>query len=95
VRDRDVAYWHMALPKWLRKSRRYLFDFVTKRNQLAGHVMSGHANLDPDQARRHVHESCGNPVPSNFFTQNDCALLIQVNHMQRVLAGIDPNGADG
>src|SRR5215469_2594083 len=66
----------VALPKWLRKSRRYLFDFVTKRNQLAGHVMSGHASLDPDQARRHVHQSCGNPVPRNFLTQNDRTLLI-------------------
>jgi hypothetical protein len=57
--------------------------------------MSGHASLDPDQARRHVHEPSGNPVPSNLFTQNDRALLIQANHMQRVFAGIDPNGADG
>jgi hypothetical protein len=57
--------------------------------------VSGHARFDPDQARRHVYQSCRNPAPSDFHTQNNRTLLIQANHMQGVLASIDPNGADG
>ena len=67
---------------------------MTKRKQIPGHVVSGHASFDPDEAWRCVHKTCGNSVPGNFLTQNDRAFLIQANHMQRVLAGIDTNCAD-
>jgi hypothetical protein len=47
----------VALPKRLRKSRRYLFDHVTECNQFTGHVVRGHARLDSDQAWPYVHKS--------------------------------------
>jgi len=85
----------VALSKRLGISRRHLLDLVAERNQLAGHVVSGHAGFDPDEASRHIHESCGNPTPRDFFAQDDGALLIQANHMQHVLAGIDPDRVGG
>jgi hypothetical protein len=33
------------------------------------------------------------PIPRDFFAQNVRALLIQANHVQRVLTSIDPNSA--
>ena len=49
--------------------------------------------FDADEARRHIHKSCANPGPRDLFAQYDRAILIQANHMQRVLAGIDTNSA--
>jgi hypothetical protein len=46
------------------------------------------------QAWRHVHKPCGNSAPRDFFAQNDCALLIQSNQVQRVLTSIDTNRVD-
>src|SRR4029453_3317020 len=43
----------------------------------------------------HDYKSCGDPATSDLFPQNDCTLLIQANHIQRVFAGIDANRADG
>ena len=83
----------VALPKRFGISRRHLFDFVAKRKQIPGHVVSSHAGFDPDEAWRYVHKACGNSVPGDFLTQNDRAFLIQANHVQRVLAGIDPDCA--
>ena len=85
----------MALPEWFRVSRRYLLYVVTKSSQLAGNIVRCHAGFDADHALRHVYKSCGDPAASDLFPQNDCTLLIQANHMQRVLAGIDANRADG
>src|SRR6516162_581844 len=84
----------VALSKRLGISWRYLFDLVTKRNQLPSHVVRGHAGFDPDQAWLNVHKSCSNPVPRDLFAQNNGASLIQANHVQCVLAGIDPDRAN-
>ena len=73
----------VALPKRPGISRRHLFDLVTERKQLPGHVVRGHAGFDPDQAWQHVHKSCGNAAAGHLFAQNDRALLIQANHVQR------------
>jgi hypothetical protein len=56
--------------------------------------VSGHASFDPDEAWRYVYKTCGNLILGNFLTQNDRAFLIQANHMQRVLAGIDTDCAE-
>jgi hypothetical protein len=42
-----------------------------------------------------IHKSCGDTAPRDFFAHDDHTILIQANHMQSVLAGIDPNGMDG
>ena len=49
--EAGMATHYMArelVAKRLRKSRRYLFDHVTKCNQFTGHVVSGHAGFNPD-----------------------------------------------
>ena len=57
----------VALPKRLGIGRRHLFDRVTERKQLAGHIVRGHASFDPDEAGRNVHESCSNSAPGDLF----------------------------
>jgi hypothetical protein len=44
-----------------------VIGFVAERIQLAGHVVSCHAGFDPDEASRHIRESCGNPAPRDFL----------------------------
>jgi hypothetical protein len=85
----------MALPERFRVSGRYLLYVVTRRRQIAGNIVRCHAGFNSAQALRHVYKSCGDPAASDLIPQNDCTLLIQANHMQRVLAGIDANRADG
>jgi hypothetical protein len=84
------------------------FDFVRDIAPIAGIVraplvMEVHPSIPAktvaefvvsDQALWHVYKSCGDPAARDLFPQNDCTLLIQANHMQRVLAGIDANRAD-
>jgi hypothetical protein len=72
-----------------------LLYVVTKRSQLLGNIVRCHASFDADQELRHVYKSCADPAASDLFPQNDCTLLIQANHMQRVLTGIDTYRADG
>jgi len=66
---------------------------MTERDQLAGHIVRRHADLDTDQAPRHIRQSARNPVATKLLTQNNRSPIIQANQMQRVLARIDANGA--
>ena len=66
---------------------------MTECNELTRYVMRSHAGFDADEAWRNVRKSCGDPGTGDLFAQYDRAFLIQANHMQRVLTGIDTNGA--
>src|SRR6516225_8199337 len=83
----------VTLPERFGIAWRHLLDLVTKRDQLTRYVMRSHAGFDADEARWHIHKSCGNPGPRDPFAQYDRAFFIQTNYMQRVLAGIGTNGA--
>ena len=52
----DVAYWHICMDRPCGASRRHLFGLVTECGQLARDMVSRHAGLDADEARRQVHK---------------------------------------
>jgi hypothetical protein len=49
-------------------------------------------SFDSDQAPRHVGEPDRDPTAGNLLPQNDCALVVEADQMQGVLARIDANG---
>ena len=65
----------VTLPERFGIGWRHLLDLVTERDQLTRDVVRGHAGFDADEARRHVHKSCGNLGPRHLFAQNDRAFL--------------------
>ena len=83
----------MTLTERLGISRRHLLYVVTERNQIAGYIVRCHTGFDTDQTSRDVRKSCANPAARDLLPQNDRAILIEANYMQRILARIDANRA--
>ena len=54
--------------------------------------MRRQASFDSDQAPRHIGEPSRDPTAGNLLPQNDCALVVEADQMQGVLARIDANG---
>jgi hypothetical protein len=58
---------------------------VTEREQLTGYIVCSHTSFDADQAGRHIREPGPDSTATQLLTQNNSALVVQADQMQRVL----------
>ena len=67
---------------------------MAKRLELPAQVMCPNACLHADQARRNVGEPSIDLAARQLLAQNDRALLVEADEMERILANVDADRVD-
>src|SRR5207244_7025783 len=74
---------------------RHQSRFVAVRLELPAQVMGSHARLHADEASRYVGEAGLDLAARQLLPQNDCALPVEANEVERVLADVDAECCNG
>jgi hypothetical protein len=85
----------VSLEEWLHVLRRDQTHIVTNSCNLSCDKMRAGTGFHPDQAARDVAEPPSKLMTGYLLPQNNCTALVEPNQMERVLADVDPNRADG